>query len=242
MKNKYKKLSILIPAYNEEATVAPLLDKVKATSIMLTKEIIVVDNNSRDRTKELVSDWIIKNKDVTAKLIVEKIPGKGAAVRSAIKAASGDILIIQDADLEYDPKDYNELLKPILEHKTRVVYGNRLGLKENTTAHISFYLGGRIMTIAGALIFGKDLKDINTCYKAWDADLTKNVDFKEKGFAFDFAEITPFFIKSLRKDKKEIAIIPIHFYPRTIAQGKKIKWQDGVYGVWAMLKYRFRNI
>ena len=220
-----------------------LLDKVKATSITLTKEIIVVDNNSRDRTKELVSDWIIKNKDVTAKLIVEKIPGKGAAVRSAIKAASGDILIIQDADLEYDPKDYNELLKPILEHKTRVVYGNRLGLKENTTAHILFYLGGRIMTIAGTLIFGKDLKDINTCYKVWDANLTKNVTFEEKGFAFDFAEKTPFFIKALKKkEKKDIALVPIHYYPRTVAQGKKVKWQDGVYGIWAMMKYRFRNI
>jgi len=148
-----------------------------------------------------VSDWIFKNKDVSARLIVEKIPGKGAAVRAGIKVAEGDILIMQDADLEYDPIDYNKLLKPIIEGKTKVVYGNRLGFKENKSAHLSFYIGGRTMTIMGTFIFGKNVKDINTCYKVWAVDLTKNVEFKENGFAFDFAEITPFFIKSLKKTK-----------------------------------------
>lgn len=242
MKNKYKKLSILIPAYNEQQTVVHLLDKVKSVPITLKKEIIVIDNNSQDRTKELVSDWITRNKDVCAKLIEEKIQGKGAAVQSGIKAASGDILIMQDADLEYDPGDYDVLLKPIIEGNTRVVFGNRLGFRDNKTAYFSFYIGGRLMTIAGALIFGKDLKDINTCYKVWDAELTRNVNFEEKGFAFDFAEITSFFIKVLKKDQTEIMIVPIHYYPRTISQGKKITWKDGLYGIWAMLKYRFRNI
>lgn len=98
------------------------------------------------------------------------------------------------------------------------------------------------MTIAGTLIFGKDLKDINTCYKVWDADLTKNMEFEENGFAFDFAEITAFFIKALKKDQKDIVIVPIHYYPRTVAQGKKVSWKDGVYGIWAMLKYQFKNM
>lgn len=242
MKNKYKKLSILIPAYNEQETILALLDKVKSARISLEKDIIVIDNNSQDRTNELVSDWINRNKDTSARLIIEKTPGKGAAIRSAVKAAGGDILIIQDADLEYDPGDYNELLKPIINGKTQVVYGDRLGFKENKTEHLSFYIGGRTMTIVGTLIFGKNLKDINTCYKVWDADLTKNIEFKENGFAFDFAEITAFFIKALKKDQKDIVIVPIHYYPRTVAQGKKISWKDGVYGIWAMLKYKFKNM
>jgi len=198
MPNNYKKLSVLIPAYNEQETVIRLLDKIKSSETFLEKEIIFIDNNSRDNTNRFVSDWILKNKDISARLLVEKIKGKGAAVRSGMKVATGDILIIQDADLEYDPIDYNELLRPIIEGKTRVVYGNRLGFKDNKTAHLSFYIGGRTMTILGTLIFGKNVKDINTCYKVWTADLTKNVEFKENGFAFDFSEITPFFIKSLK--------------------------------------------
>ena len=240
--NNYKKLSVLIPAYNEQATVVQLLDKVKSAATRLEKEIIVIDNNSQDNTNRLVSDWIVKNKDVSARLLVEKIPGKGAAIRSGLKAAQGDILIIQDADLEYDPIDYNELLKPIIEGKTRVVYGNRLGFKDSKTAHLSFYIGGRAMTILGTVILGKNVKDINTCYKVWTAELTKDVEFEENGFAFDFAEITPFFIKTLKKDKMEIMTVPIHYYPRTIEQGKKVQWKDGVYGIWAMLKYRLKNI
>lgn len=241
-KNNYKKLSILIPAYNEQETVVQLLDKVKSVKTPLEKYLIIIDNNSKDNTNKLVTDWISKNKDVDARLIVEKIPGKGAAIRSGIKAATGDILIMQDADLEYDPNDYNELLKPIIQGRTKVVYGNRLGFKENRSAYFSFYVGGRAMTIIGTVIFGKNVKDINTCYKVWTADLTKDVDFQENGFAFDFAEITPFFIKSLKKDKMEIMIVPIHYYPRTVEQGKKVTWKDGVCGIWAMFKYRFKNM
>jgi dolichol-phosphate mannosyltransferase len=242
IKNNYKKLSVLIPAFNEQETIIQLLDKVKSVKILLKKELIIVDNNSKDNTNKLVTDWMFKNKDISARLIFEKNPGKGSAVRSGIKVATGDILIIQDADLEYDPIDYNKLLKPVMDGKTKVVYGNRLGFKENKTAHLSFYIGGRAMTIMGTFIFGKNVKDINTCYKVWVADLTKNVEFRENGFAFDFAEITPFFIKSLKKDKMEIMMVPIHYYPRTVHQGKKVTWKDGIYGIGAMLKYRFYNI
>jgi glycosyltransferase involved in cell wall biosynthesis len=240
IENNFRKLSILIPAYNEQETITALMDKVKSVKIPFEKDIIIIDNNSRDNTKRLVSDWILSNPDVAARVIVEKTPGKGAAVRSGMKAARGDIMIIQDADLEYDPDDYNALLKPIVEGRSKVVYGNRLGVKKNKTAHLSFYAGGRAMTIIGALIFWKNVRDINVCYKVWTADLTKNVEFKENGFAFDFAEITPFFIQSLKKEKMEIIIVPIRYYPRTVAQGKKINWKDGVYGVWAMFRYKFK--
>jgi len=240
VKNNYKKLSILIPAYNEQATIIALLEKVKSASIPLAKEIIIIDNNSADATNQLVSDWINKNRDIQARLIVEKIPGKGVSVRRGIKAACGDILMIQDADLEYDPADYCLLLNPILEGRTKVVYGNRLGLKDHKTAYLFFYAGGRAMTLIGALVFGKNVRDINTCYKMWTADLTKNFEFRENGFAFDFAEITPFFISAMKQGRMQIEIIPIHYYPRTIEQGKKISWKDGVYGIWAMIKYRFK--
>ena len=233
----YKKLSILIPAYNEQETIVQLLDKVKSVKIPLEKDIIIIDNNSKDNTNPLVADWIFRNRNIRARLICEKMPGKGAAVRAGMKVATGDILIMQDADLEYDPNDYNELLNPIIEGKTKVVYGNRWGFKENKSSYFSFYAGGRAMTIIGTVIFGKNVKDINTCYKVWTADLTNKAEFKENGFAFDFAEITPFFIKLLKKDKMEIIIVPIHYYPRTIEQGKKINWKDGLYGIWAMLKY-----
>lgn len=240
MTNHCKKLSILIPAYNEQATIIPLLEKVKSTSIPLEKELVIINNNSSDATNQLVTAWININREIDARLIEEKIQGKGVSVRRGIKAACGDILLIQDADLEYDPEDYQALLKPIMEGKTKVAYGNRLGFKKNKTAYLFFYVGGRAMTIIGTLIFGKNVKDINTCYKMWTADLTKNFEFQEKGFAFDFAEITPFFISSLKKEKMEIEIIPIRYYPRTIEQGKKISWKDGVYGIWAMIKYRFK--
>lgn len=242
MKNNYNKFSILIPAYNEQETIIQILDKIKSVKTLVKKEFIIIDNNSKDNTNKLVIEWILKNKDIDARLLIEKTPGKGAAVRSGIKAATGDILIMQDADLEYDPDDYNELLKPIIEGKTKVVYGNRLGFKENKSSHFSFYAGGRAMTIIGTMIFGTNVKDINTCYKVWTADLTKNVNFQENGFAFDFAEITPFFIKSLKKEKMDILIVPIHYYPRTIEQGKKITWKDGIYGICAMLKYKFKNM
>lgn len=239
-RNHYKKLSILIPAYNEEKTVISLLDKVKSVSIPLEKEIIIINNNSSDNTETLVNAWIARNLDEKTRLIIETIPGKGVAVRAGIKVATGDILVMQDADLEYDPADYPELLKPIIEGVTKVVYGNRLGLKEHKTAYLSFYVGGRIMTILGSVIFGQNLKDINTCYKVWTADLTRDMQFQENGFAFDFAEITPFFIASLRKANLRIMTVPIHYYPRTIEQGKKVSWKDGLYGIGAMLKYRFK--
>lgn len=242
IKKSCKKLSVLIPAYNEQKTIIRLLEKVRAVGIPLAKEIIIIDNNSNDGTNRLVSEWISNNRDMDAKLIVETVAGKGAAVRSGIQVASGDILIVQDADLEYDPDDYKALLKPIMEGRTKVVYGNRLGYRKNKSSYPSFYLGGRAMTIIGAVIFRVNVKDINTCYKVWTADLTKNVDFHENGFAFDFAEITPFFIKSLRKEKMRIAILPIHYYPRTIEEGKKVRWKDGMYGVYAMLKYGFKYI
>lgn len=229
-------LSILIPAYNENATILELLEKVYAVKIPIKKELIIIDNNSKDNTNKLVTDWINKKNDVNLKIIVEKTPGKGAAVRAGMKIATGDILIMQDADLEYDPNDYTKLLKPILSGITKVVYGNRLGFKDNKASSLSFYVGGRAMTTIGNVIFWSNIKDINTCYKVWTADLTRDVEFKENGFAFDFAEITPVLLKKLRPHKMKIINVPIHYYPRTVEQGKKIKWQDGVYGIWSMVK------
>lgn len=241
MHHHFRKLSVLIPAYNEQETIIELLDKVKRADIPLEKEILVIDNHSKDDTHKLVAGWIAAHPGASVRLLVEKTPGKGAAVRTGIKAAKGEVVVIQDADLEYDPADYSALLRPILEGTTMAVYGNRLGFKDNGSAHFSFYAGGRAMTMIGAVLFGQNVRDINTCYKMWVAELTRGIDFQENGFAFDFAEITPYLIQSLKKRKMEILTVPIHYTPRTIAQGKKVRWKDGAYGVWAMLKYRIKN-
>ena len=236
----YKKLSIIIPAYNEEKTILEVLKKVLTVKIPLQKEIIVVNNNSNDNTSEIVKKYIKRNKLKNVLLINEKTPGKGAAVRKGLKKITGDIIIMQDADLEYDPNDYINLIKPILKNQTKVVYGDRLGYK-NKKSYLSFYFGGRLMTLIGNMLFRTKIKDINTCYKVWASDLTKNINFKENGFAFDFAEISPFFAYKLKKINKKIVNVPIHYYPRSKDEGKKINWKDGIYGIYAMLKYSLKK-
>lgn len=236
---KYKLLSILIPAYNEEKTIISVLDKVAKIKLPVKKELIIINNNSKDNTDKLVTEWIRKNKQISAKQTFEGKPGKGAAIRTGMAIAKGDLLLMQDADLEYDPRDYVVLLEPILSEKTKVVYGNRLGFKENKKSYLSFYLGGRIMTLLFNIIFCADIKDVNVCYKLWDAKLTKGIKFNEDGFVFDFVEITALFLKKLKKEGLRVVNIPIHYYPRSIEEGKKINWKDGLYGIYAMIKYRF---
>lgn len=236
------KLSIIIPTYNESKTIKRLISLVKKADIKdVKKEIIVIDDGSSDNTAEIVKQI----RDI--KLIKHKRnSGKGAAVKTGIKHATGDIIIIQDADLEYDPNEYYKLIKPIIDKKLRVVYGSRflkleqkrrlinLGFKKHKVAYIMFFLGGRIVTWATNILFLTNLTDEPTCYKVFDAKLVKSIKIKSNRFNWE-PEITA---KILKRGIK-IHEVPISYYPRSIKEGKKINWKDGIQAVWTLLKYRF---
>ena len=226
------KLSILIPVYNEEKSAKELINIVKKTKLNnnIKKEIVVVDDGSSDNTLKVLKT--IKGIKLVGH---KKNSGKGAAIRTAIKHATGDIIIIQDADLEYDPKDYNKLIKPIIDKKYKVVYGSRR-LNKNNKKHsgLAFYLGGNLMTLVTNILYpSARLTDEATCYKVFDAKVLKSIKLKCKRFEF-CPEVTA---KVIKKGIK-IHEIPISYYPRSIEEGKKINWKDGIEGIWTLLKYR----
>jgi len=228
------KLSILIPVYNEEKTISKILDVIKKVDLgKVDKEIIVVDDGSKDNSLEILKT--IKN----IKLIAhKKNQGKGAAIRTAIKHSTGDIIIIQDADLEYDPNDYNNLIQPITQNKAQVVYGSRR-LKKDNQKHsgLSFYLGGISLTWITNIIYPTaHITDEPTCYKVFKTNIIKNIKLNCKRFEF-CPEVTA---KVLKKGIK-IYEVPISYYPRSIKEGKKIKARDWFEAVWTLIKYRFVN-
>ena len=228
-------LSIIIPAYNEEQTIRKLLDKVCAVTLIegISKEILVIDDGSSDSTNDIVAEYVsslgVKNIRLISK---ERNQGKGAALRKGIEVATGDFIIIQDADLEYDPEDYN-LLLPHLLNGEKVVYGSRFLRKENKHSYQSFYYGGLLVTFFTNLLFLQKLTDEPTCYKAFETNFLKSIPLKCTGFEF-CPEVTA---KTAKKGIK-IKEVPIHYYPRSIEQGKKIKWTDGLDALWTLLKYR----
>ena len=230
------KLSIIIPTYNEENTILQLINKVKNVEfdkINVIKEIIVIDDGSKDNTLKVISNQehvkIIRHKHNI---------GKSAAVRTGIKFSTGDIILIQDADLEYDPNDYTALIIPIITGKAKVVYGSRR-LKKANKQHsgFSFYLGGIGLTMIANIIYPNlKITDEPTCYKVFDANLLKSIPLKCKRFEF-CPEITA----KIAKRKIKIHEVPISYFPRNSSEGKKIKWKDGIEAVWTLIKYRFIN-
>jgi len=234
---KNPKLSILMPAYNEEATIAEIVKKIDAVDLAkigVSRELIIVDDGSKDKTVNIVKS--LQQKYSYIKFIQHvKNKGKGGAIKTAIKNATGDILIVQDADLEYDPQDYFKCILPILKGKAKVVYGSRrLEKKNKQHSHFSFYLGGIGITWIFNMIFFTRLTDEPTCYKTFRSDFIKSI--KINGDKFDWEpEVTAKIVKRGIK----IFEVPIRYYPRTEKEGKKIKWKDGFDAVWTMLKYRF---
>lgn len=225
------KLSVVIPVYNEKELLPKLLKKVEDVK-GIDKEIIIVDDGSSDGTREFLKKVKRKYKVIFHK----KNQGKGAAVRTGIKYVTGDIVIIQDADLEYDPNDYPKLIKPIAEGKTKVVYGSRLLHKEKIIKYKLNWLATKLLNFMVLILYFQHITDEPTCYKTFDAKLIKGLTIKGNRFEWE-PEVTA----KILKKKVKIYEVPISYYPRSFEEGKKINWKDGVQAVWTLIKYRFIN-
>ncbi len=224
------KLSILIPVYNEKDTLKKILKKILAVNLgNLKKEIIIIDDNSHDGTKNLLKN--IKSRDII--IFYNKVnQGKGYCIKKAIENSTGDLIIFQDADLEYDPQDYSKMIKMLLDGKRQVVYGSRF-LEKNRKGKLSFYLGNRILSILTSIIYLTNITDMETCYKLFRNDILKNLDIKADDFSIE-PEITA---KILKKGIK-IKEVPISYYPRIFEEGKKIRWKDGFIALKTLIYYR----
>jgi glycosyltransferase involved in cell wall biosynthesis len=229
-----KSLSVVIPVYNEEKTLEIILKRVLAADILnLKKEIVVIDDGSQDRTRSILKK--IKGKNL--KIVYhKKNMGKGAAVRTGIKNSTGDIILIQDADLEYHPEDYPKLIRPFLKNNVDVVYGSRELSGRNRHNYFLFHLGGQTVTRATNLLFGSRLTDVPTCYKAFRREVISSIPLRCKRFEF-CPEVTA---KVLKK-KIKIVEVPIRYSSRTKKEGKKIKFKDGLQAIWTLIYYRFRS-
>lgn len=227
------KVSVVIPVYNEEQTIRTIIEMVSAVQLPLQKEIIVVDDCSTDNTKEILEE--IKRSDNNDLNIIrhEKNRGKGAALRSGFASAHGDILVIQDADLEYDPNEYRKLLEPILSGKADVVYGSRfMGGEPHRVLFFWHYVGNKFLTILSNMFSNLNLTDMETCYKAFRRDILSQIEIRENRFGFE-PEITA----KIAKLDCRIYEIGISYSGRTYKEGKKINWKDGVWAVWCIIRY-----
>jgi len=222
------KLSVIMPVYNEERTIQEIVKRV--LEVPLEKELVIVDDCSTDRTSELLK--VYANKAEIKVLRHEKNQGKGAAIRTGIQAATGDIIVIQDADLEYDPAEYPILVKPIIEGRADVVYGSRfLGL--HRVFLYDHYLGNKFLTFLTNLLYNTMLTDMETCYKVFRAEVLKGITIKSHRFNFE-PEITA----KVFKKKLRVYEMPISYYGRDYSEGKKIGLRDVLPAIWAILKYR----
>ena len=223
------KLSVIMPVYNEKDTIREILSQVRAVG--LANEIIVVDDFSTDGTREILQEEAQKG-DLTL-VLHDHNQGKGAAVRSGLERFTGDIVIIQDADLEYDPRDYPTLIRPIVEGRIKVVYGSRfIGPRKDML--FTHWIGNQFLTVLTNILFDTTLSDMETCYKVLRADVAKGLNIKSNRWGID-PEITA----KVLKRRNRIFEVPISYYGREFYEGKKISWRDGFVVLWTLIKYRF---
>jgi glycosyltransferase involved in cell wall biosynthesis len=231
------KLSIVMPASNEEQTIHLILDKVKKVELLgnLDKELIIVNDYSKDDTKGAVARYMQANPDLAITYYEhEENKGKGAALHTGIKKATGDYLIIQDADLEYDPEEYNDLLKPVLSGFADVVYGSRFqGSNPHRILFFWHTLGNKFLTQLSNMFTNLNLTDMETCYKLFDTKIIQTLELQERRFGFE-PEVTA---KISRIPKIRIYEVGISYYGRTYEEGKKIGWKDGFRAIYCILKY-----
>jgi glycosyltransferase involved in cell wall biosynthesis len=232
-----RKLSIVIPAYNEGKTIHYILDRIKSVQLIqnIEKEVIIVNDCSTDDTEEAVQRYISNNPDLNIQYYKhEKNQGKGAALHTGIAKATGDYVVIQDADLEYDPHEYNILLQPVVDGHADVVYGSRfMGGNPHRILFFWHTIGNKFLTFLSNMFTNLNLTDMETCYKLFRRDIIQNIRLKEKRFGFE-PEVTA---KVARVPGVRIYEVGISYYGRTYEEGKKINWKDGFRAIYCILKY-----
>lgn len=223
------KLSVIVPVYNEAGTLSEIVGKVEA--VELEKEIIIVDDGSTDGTRDVVAQLPYDN---VKKLYHDKNRGKGAAIRTAIPHVTGDIVVFQDADLEYDPKEYLDLIQPIAEGFADAVFGSRLSGGRPQRVFMFWHLiGNRFLNLLTNILFNTTLSDMETCYKMIKAEILKDIPLRSNAF-----NIEPEITAKLLKRKLRIYEMPISYYGRTYGEGKKISWRHGIGAMWSLFRYR----